>query len=96
MNLCRLAVYCENKANTDISQIKYVYIFFKASKAVSLTNFSDVYKLCTALPEPLGDRLYQETKNFLETHVKTLYAVSSVILMRIILNCYYCLDYRML
>ena len=35
-----------------------------------------MYKLCTALPEPQGDRLYTETKAFLENHVKTLYAVS--------------------
>ncbi|KAK7110117.1 cullin-2-like [Littorina saxatilis] len=37
-------------------------------------RFSDVYKLCTALPEPQGDRLYTDTKAFLENHVKTLHA----------------------
>lgn len=36
-------------------------------------RFSDVYKLCVAFPEPLGDRLYQETKQFLDQHVKSLY-----------------------
>ncbi|XP_076439449.1 cullin-2-like [Babylonia areolata] len=36
-------------------------------------RFSDVYKLCTALPEPQGDRLYTETKAFLENHVTNLY-----------------------
>ncbi|CAH2101940.1 unnamed protein product [Euphydryas editha] len=33
------------------------------------TRFSDVYALCVAHPEPLADRLYDETKNFLEEHV---------------------------
>ncbi|WAQ93638.1 CUL2-like protein [Mya arenaria] len=36
-------------------------------------RFSDVYALCVACPDPLGDRLYQETKTFLENHVKTLH-----------------------
>ena len=30
---------------------------------------SDVYSLCVAYPEPLADRLYNETKIFLEEHV---------------------------
>jgi len=33
-------------------------------------RFSDVYALCVAFPEPLGEKLYQETKIFLEEHVK--------------------------
>lgn len=36
-------------------------------------SFSDVYSLCVAHPEPLADRLYQETKNYLDNHVKQLY-----------------------
>ncbi|KAI1288072.1 Cullin-2 [Halotydeus destructor] len=36
-------------------------------------RFSDVYKLCVAYPDPLGDRLYTETKQFLDSHVKSLY-----------------------
>lgn len=32
----------------------------------------DVYKLCVAFPEPLADRLYNETKQFLESHVRNL------------------------
>ncbi|XP_070565487.1 cullin-2-like [Ptychodera flava] len=36
-------------------------------------RFSDVYALCVAYPEPLGDKLYSETKKFLETHVKGLH-----------------------
>lgn len=34
----------------------------------------DVYVLCTAYPEPLADRLYNETKQFLENHVQNLLA----------------------
>lgn len=35
---------------------------------------SDVYSLCVAYPEPLADRLYNETKQFLENHVQNLLA----------------------
>lgn len=31
---------------------------------------SDVYSICVAYPDPLADRLYSETKSFLECHVK--------------------------
>lgn len=30
---------------------------------------SDVYSLCVAYPEPMADKLYEETKKFLEDHV---------------------------
>jgi Cullin family. len=33
---------------------------------------SDIYSLCVAYPEPLADRLYQETKLFLDQHVTNL------------------------
>ncbi|XP_032821523.1 cullin-2 [Petromyzon marinus] len=36
-------------------------------------RFSDVYALCVAYPEPLGDRLYSETRAFLEEHVQILH-----------------------
>ncbi|XP_071038251.1 cullin-2 isoform X4 [Parasteatoda tepidariorum] len=36
-------------------------------------RFTDVYTLCVAFPEPLGDMLYQETKKYLEEHVKHLH-----------------------
>ncbi|XP_058117563.1 cullin-2 [Anopheles ziemanni] len=35
-------------------------------------RFVDVYAICVAHPEPLADRLYLETKTFLENHVKKL------------------------
>lgn len=36
---------------------------------------SDVYALCVAFPEALGEKLYAEVKNFLENHVQSLYEV---------------------
>lgn len=41
-------------------------------RAVWNDRFSDVYSLCVAYPEPLADRLYAETKNFLTNHVARL------------------------
>ncbi|XP_026317421.1 cullin-2 [Hyposmocoma kahamanoa] len=41
-------------------------------RSVWNTRFSDVYALCVAHPEPLADRLYDETRNFLEEHVSGL------------------------
>ncbi|CAG9794357.1 unnamed protein product [Diatraea saccharalis] len=41
-------------------------------RAVWNTRFSDVYALCVAHPEPLADRLYDETRIFLEEHVAGL------------------------
>ena len=35
------------------------------------SHFSDVYSICVAYPDPLADRLYSETKLFLENHVKS-------------------------
>lgn len=31
-----------------------------------------MYSLCVAYPEPLADRLYQETKQYLDSHVQAL------------------------
>ena len=42
---------------------------------IFLTVDSDVYALCVAFPEPLGEKLYAEVKNFLESHVQSLYEV---------------------
>ncbi|KAJ0182915.1 hypothetical protein K1T71_000891 [Dendrolimus kikuchii] len=41
-------------------------------RSVWNTRFSDVYALCVAQPEPLADKLYDETRNFLEEHVSGL------------------------
>uniref|UniRef100_A0A6B0VG44 Putative cullin n=1 Tax=Ixodes ricinus TaxID=34613 RepID=A0A6B0VG44_IXORI len=45
----------------------------KVPRPIWNDRFSDVYALCVAFPEPLGDRLYQETKKFLNAHVQYLY-----------------------
>lgn len=36
-------------------------------------RFTDVYKMCVAIPVPLCDKLYLETKSFIEQHVQQLY-----------------------
>ena len=36
---------------------------------------SDVYALCVAFPEPHSNRLYEETKIFLEEHIEALHKV---------------------
>lgn len=44
----------------------------------NLNNLTrDIYALCVAYPEPLGERLYTETKIFLENHVRHLHKVRS-------------------
>ena len=40
-----------------------------------LTLARDVYALCVAFPEPLGEKLYAEVKNFLESHSQSLFEV---------------------
>lgn len=44
-------------------------------ESIFLNTVSDVYALCVAFPEPLGEKLYAEVKNFLESHVQSLYEV---------------------
>ena len=52
--------------------VKGVVTLGKIPRTVWNNKFSDVYSLCVAYPEPLAERLYQETKKFLEDHVKFL------------------------
>lgn len=56
-----------------LNTIKAVITCDTVERQVWNERFSDVYKLCTALPEPQADRLYSQTKTFLEDHVSTLY-----------------------
>jgi len=42
-------------------------------------RFSDVYAVCVANPEPMADKLYSATKNFLEAHVRELYKVQNLV-----------------
>lgn len=44
---------------------------------------SDVYSICVAYPDPLADRLYSETKLFLENHVKTQLDEFGVFMMEV-------------
>lgn len=41
------------------------------SSFISQLNCRDVYSICVAFPDPLADRLYVETKSFLENYVKS-------------------------
>ena len=46
---------------------------FRQSTFISqICSSLDVYSLCVAYPEPLADKLYSETKKFLEEHVDSL------------------------
>ncbi|KAM9308850.1 cullin-2 isoform 2-T2 [Gastrophryne carolinensis] len=60
-----------NKLLTTINAVvKLDYV----ERATWNDRFSDIYALCVAYPEPLGERLYSETKTFLENHVLQLHA----------------------
>jgi len=52
--------------------VKGVITLAHVPRATWNDRFSDVYTLCVAHPEPFADRLYQETKRFLDDHVKVL------------------------
>ena len=53
-----------------LDTVKNVVTLGKVQRATWNDRFSDVYALCVAYPEPLGERLYTETKKFLESHIK--------------------------
>ncbi|TKC33919.1 hypothetical protein EI555_020359, partial [Monodon monoceros] len=50
---------------------RFSSIFNEYENLNNLTR--DIYALCVAYPEPLGERLYTETKIFLENHVRHLH-----------------------
>lgn len=52
--------------------VKGVITLANVPRATWNDRFSDVYSLCVAYPEPLADRLYNETKRFLDNHVSQL------------------------
>ena len=39
-------------------------------------NFSDVYNICVAIPEPMSDKLYNSLVKCIEDHVEELRTVS--------------------
>ncbi|OXU21148.1 hypothetical protein TSAR_003099 [Trichomalopsis sarcophagae] len=52
--------------------VKGVITLADVPRAIWNDRFSDVYSLCVAYPEPLADRLYNETEKFLDDHVSQL------------------------
>ncbi|XP_018574636.1 cullin-2 isoform X2 [Anoplophora glabripennis] len=52
--------------------IKGVITLDQVARTVWNDRFSDVYSLCVAHPEPMADRLYAETKQYLIDHVAKL------------------------
>ncbi|XP_078285692.1 cullin-2 isoform X1 [Rhinoraja longicauda] len=59
--------------NKLLTTIRAVVMLDYVERATWNDRFSDIYALCVAYPEPLGERLYTETKIFLENHVQLLY-----------------------
>lgn len=59
---------------------KFRQIYYKVIEPFS---FSDVYSICVAFPDPLADRLYSETKLFLENHVKSQLEEFGVYMMEV-------------
>ncbi|XP_041365909.1 cullin-2-like [Gigantopelta aegis] len=57
---------------TLLETVKGVITCGRVPRATWTDRFHDVYQLCVACPEPLGNRLYQETKSFLESHLNRL------------------------
>lgn len=56
--------------------LKFSWSVFTLQADKNLDSESrDIYALCVAYPEPLGERLYTETKIFLENHVRHLHKV---------------------
>lgn len=52
--------------------IKEVVTLGRVKREEWNSRFVDIYSICVAHPEPLADKLYSETKAFLEEHVRSL------------------------
>uniref|UniRef100_A0A182J4T9 Cullin-2 n=1 Tax=Anopheles atroparvus TaxID=41427 RepID=A0A182J4T9_ANOAO len=52
--------------------LQQVITLQRVKRDVWSDRFVDVYAICVAHPDPLADRLYLETKTFLENHVQKL------------------------
>ncbi|XP_065220060.1 cullin-2 [Planococcus citri] len=62
-----------NETWNDLQKTVYgVITLSNVPRPVWNDRFLDVYRLCVAYPESLADKLYVETKNFLDDHVKQL------------------------
>lgn len=73
MSLKPRKVDFESTWTTLLETVKGVVTCAKVGRATWNDRFSDVYALCVACPDPLSDKLYTETKKFLENHVSNLY-----------------------
>uniref|UniRef100_A0A5F9DDP6 Cullin-2 n=1 Tax=Oryctolagus cuniculus TaxID=9986 RepID=A0A5F9DDP6_RABIT len=62
--------------NKLLTTIRAVVMLEYVERATWNDRFSDIYALCVAYPEPLGERLYTETKVFLENHVRHLHKLA--------------------
>ena len=55
------------------STLESVILLKPVDKKEWNVRFSDVYHICIAIPEPLYEALYAETRKFLMNHVNILY-----------------------
>lgn len=58
--------------------VKEILVLGPVKRHIWNDRFGDVYSLCVAYPEPLADKLYYETKQFLENHVQNMLATQVV------------------
>lgn len=66
---------CANECVAGSLQVVDANVAFNSLEFMFVLVFcSDVYSLCVAFPEPLADKLYFETKQFLENHVQNMLA----------------------
>ncbi|XP_038044511.1 cullin-2-like [Patiria miniata] len=73
MSLKPRVVNFEQTWDRLLETVKGVIQLGNVKRKIWNDRFSDVYALCVAFPEPHSNRLYEETKIFLEEHVQTLY-----------------------
>ncbi|TRY89170.1 hypothetical protein DNTS_018083, partial [Danionella cerebrum] len=73
MSLKPRVVDFEETWNKLLLTIRAVVKLDYVERATWNDRFSDIYALCVAYPEPLGEKLYSETKVFLENHVRQLF-----------------------
>ncbi|GIX95302.1 cullin-2 [Caerostris darwini] len=77
-NICTMSLRPKNiDFNTTWDNLKIlvegVITMSQLPRSMWNDHFGDVYNLCVAFPEPLADKLYMETKKFLDEHTQDLY-----------------------
>ena len=73
MSLRPTEVDFEQEWNKLKRTVESVICLHQVDKKEWTDRFSDVYRLCTAKPQPYPDLLYEETRKFLKDHVERLY-----------------------